>query len=148
MTTIAYRNGVIAADSYCELAGWNQPYPLCKLFTDRAQGVIYAACGSYARCREFITAPAGKRPDLDEHSRVIMFMAAREDRAAGIFIFEENGMFPLSPMPEFTAWGSGFPVALGAMHAGADAIQAVRIAAKVDPHTGGAIHHLRLDALL
>jgi len=44
-----------------------------------------------------------------------------------------------------TAIGSGKQAALAAMLAGADAKQAVAIAAKLDPYTGGKITALRLD---
>lgn len=37
----------------------------------------------------------------------------------------------------FEAWGSGLPAALGAMHAGASALEAVKIAGLVDVYTGG-----------
>ena len=45
---------------------------------------------------------------------------------------------------EIDAWGSGSQFALGAMHAGKTAIQAVNIAIKCDAFTGGKVRSVRV----
>jgi hypothetical protein len=44
----------------------------------------------------------------------------------------------------FYAVGSGAKAALAAMHCGKSAIEAVRIAARIDPYTGGHVVHMKL----
>jgi ATP-dependent protease HslVU (ClpYQ) peptidase subunit len=60
----------------------------------------------------------------------------------GIRVFEQGGWF--AEDADFMAWGSGFQVALGALHVGASARAAVEAATKVDAHTGGVVITIRV----
>jgi ATP-dependent protease HslVU (ClpYQ) peptidase subunit len=59
------------------------------------------------------------------------------NQRGGIALVEE-GTFLIVPEP-FAAIGSGKGVALGALHAGASAVDAVKAAMKVDVYSGGRV---------
>jgi hypothetical protein len=99
--------------------------------------------GDFAQCRvlaEWLLKDPkkGNRPTLGEGAGAVI-----EIRGIGrARVYEERGWFDVRG--DFLAWGSGSPAAYAAMMAGADAPTAVRIAAKLDPGTGGRITVLRL----
>ena len=131
MTTIAYRNGVLAADSRCMLGGWKSTYPLPKLFRLK-DGSVCGICGDYASGLAFKdwldSDHSNPRPTLAESTVIQMTVD-------GLTIHEDGASFPVTT--EFAAWGSGSPAANGALHMGADAVKAVQIAALLDDGTGG-----------
>lgn len=138
MTTIAYRDGVIVADSRASRGGWLNVGAVPKLF--RVPDGVCAVCGSLtgaAKLVDWMRAPGGERPTVTGDVTVIHVAAS------GRITIHEDGGEHEQPGP-FMAWGSGGPVALGALYAGADALTAVRIAAKVDPYTGGPIKSMRV----
>lgn len=131
MTTIVYRDDILAADSRGSCSGWIQPGKETKLFRlsdGRAAGVT----GQWAVARKLLSwvesDQSTDQPDGD--ARVI---------AVGkkIEVFEDGHSYIENA--KFMAWGSGMPPALGALHAGASAVEAVRIASLVDPSTGGKV---------
>lgn len=77
--------------------------------------------------------------------------AQQLDDQCGELIVVRGGrvlQYATSPVPQEIresrmAWGSGKGYALGAMAMGADARQAVAVAARYDPQTGGRIHVYR-----
>lgn len=56
----------------------------------------------------------------------------------------DSGGWPMDIKAPFYSLGSGADIALGAMAAGADAVEAVRIAIKYNTTCGGAIQKLKL----
>lgn len=52
---------------------------------------------------------------------------------------------PESVLDPYWAIGSGAKAALAAMHCGKSAVEAVRVAARIDPYTGGRIVSMSLD---
>jgi ATP-dependent protease HslVU (ClpYQ) peptidase subunit len=136
MTTIAFRDGVVASDSRCETGGWIAGHAIAKLRKSKTNGCVFAITGDAANATKLMNAlidiPDGQPPNLGENSRVVCFSADSK-----ITVYEGNGSFEV--ICEFTAFGSGAPAALAAMMMGADARQAVEIAASIDPYTGGEI---------
>lgn len=61
----------------------------------------------------------------------------------GIFTFDNPSSWLKIDGP-FYSIGSGSPSALGAMHAGATTVQAIKAASKVDPYTGLGVKTLKL----
>lgn len=134
MTTITYRDGVLAADSRSSGSGF--------IYSDSGQkfwklpdGRLAAGSGELAEVETFVRWLSGgakkERPKLP-NSRVVV-----AEKSGIRHVFEGDGDF--TDRSKFSAWGSGAPAALGAMHMGADAIQAVEIASKIDPFTGGRV---------
>jgi 20S proteasome alpha/beta subunit len=143
MTTIAYRDGALAADRLITSSGVRDS-KTTKLF-QRGDGALIACAGnaflSAAYCRWFLDGENGERPSLGVDAN---------DNAGGIIVrpdgvvetFDRHGWITVDC--EFLAMGSGRESALGAMVMGADARRAVEVAAEIDIYTGTEIDVLRL----
>lgn len=140
MTTIAYRDGVLASDSRATINGYVRPQRDVKLFR-RGDGGVAAMTGESGGCFRLLKWIDGDRakdqPDGD--FRVILLHVDGR-----LEVFEGGGSYPLEC--EFNAWGSGMSAALGALHMGATAGQAVEAAILVDSLSGGDVVEMRAEA--
>lgn len=139
MTTIAYRDGVLAADTLFTKDGIRHGFGQ-KIFD--AGSIGWFALMGFAphafRLRQWIEdGRQGEQPE----GCVILVSPGGE-----IEIFEERGAQPEAGAP-FHAYGSGEQIALGAMQAGATAEEAVLAAIAIDTQTGGEITVLRRETL-
>lgn len=143
MTTIAYRNGILAADARA-CAGDNIIGNVVKIARNKV-GDLAGAAGlasyNFAFLEWFRNAEQGEPPkaskDDGNYDRGTIF------RVDGrIEVYEPTGKHCLGMTPYY-ALGSGRPEALGAMFVGADAEMAVKAAAAHDINTGGPITILR-----
>lgn len=138
MTTIAYRRGVVAADSMA--SSGDTKSKTTKLFL--LPKLIVGCCGHLGFGLIFVDwlragAREAKRPSWKGTIADVSFSAIVLSRN-GCVVWDEY----LRPMPledEFTAIGSGADVALGAMHMGATAYQAVEAAIRFNAFTGGKV---------
>lgn len=143
MTTIAYRDGILASDSLVT-AGTLRCGGMRKIARNAA-GWMGGSAGpmeTNVRLLAWIDAGAhGDPPEMKEADAIIV-------SPEGVVHFW-TGAGPLTPvLGDFFAVGSGERVAVGAMAAGADAIKAVRIAIEFDTASGGDIAFLmREDAV-
>jgi hypothetical protein len=141
MTTIAYRWGVLAADSRMMLGGWKSPYDATKLHR-LPDGTVCGVVGEYSLGIAFVewlqSREVDGRPSLEGAS--VVHLA----KDGTITVHEGGGAFPIGK-PDFGAWGSGMPAALAAMHMGADARKAVEIAALLDDSTGGPVVFMKCE---
>ncbi len=138
MTTLVFRDGVLAADSRCTNNDWIASGAIRKV-RRLADGTLLGFCGTLpdvSRLAEALEAGKDDLPEIDGKVVVIRPSGA-------IRVYEDKGWFDLDPAP-FHAWGSGMPPALGALHMGASAEQAVRIACLVDSGSGGPVRSVRL----
>lgn len=146
MTTIAYRDGVIAADSCVSLqteAGGARKFRCEKLYRKQVKGprgksewIVIGLAGESAPGLVFLDwygTDKEKPTDLIEGSADFTAL-----------ILTKRGLFeadaycrPEKILNRFYAVGSGAKAAMGAMYAGATAKRAVQIAAKIDPYTAG-----------
>lgn len=134
MTTIAYRDGVMAVDSRGSCSGWKVDDASQKIVRGK-DGTIYAWSGDFAGAWPLVQkllqgeaiekTPAGTR---------IVVLPPKGD----LTVYEEAGWFP-HPRDLMCAWGSGFPPALAALYMGASPKRAVEIAAMIDTDTGGPV---------
>lgn len=150
MTTIAYRSGIVAADSRETTDGDASgcSYATCeKLFRKKVgrREVVIATAGSTYSSMLFVdwygsglAAPAALLAlDVDEDFDVLIFERGN--------VYTANHLCrPVRVLDKFTALGSGRKAALAAMHCGKSAREAVRIAALIDPYTGGPIVTMRV----
>lgn len=150
MTTIAYRNGIIAADSQTTISGGasGDVKGVCqKLFKKKigkgkaARTVIIATSGESAPGLVFVDwyGTGGARPET------------LRDSDFTCLVLEKDGLYEVDALcrPErvkepFYAVGSGRKAAMAAMLCGKSAREAVKIAAMLDPYTGGRIVTMRL----
>ena len=139
MTTVAFRDGVLAADTLSTTNGLRDDYGV-KVWKFR--GVIGAAAGSRALCLKFQDwIRGGMQGDcpFEGQDDGNGFIAAPNGVAV---CWSTNGPWPVRA--PFYALGSGYQLAMGAMEAGASAEEAVRVAIKHDTGTGGEVVAVRL----
>ena len=138
MTTIAWDGKTLASDSQLT-DDFIEQRSVKKLF--RVKGSLIGVTGDYSSGLLFVNWFQGgeledERPKLTNFSALVV-------RANGE-AFEYDKSFVPIPAGRITAIGSGRGPALGALLAGANAVEAVHIAKKVDPDTGGLVKKLTL----
>ena len=140
MTTIAYKDGWMVGDMlsvrHDSGVGTNQR----KVW--KSDGHLMGGAGGYAQLIEardwFLDGMEGDPPVSDGTA----FMIVGPDNPEQVFVFD--GKIPFIEKAPF-ALGIGRDYALGAMAAGADAIEAVGIASDYCIRTGGELTIERLD---
>lgn len=140
MTTIVWRNGVLASDSRSTYGGDTINLGNLKKIHRLKSGGLAAGCGTTAAITRIIAAIDTKAEYVPKAQGTIVV----EVKPGGLIsVHEADGTFTV-PQTGFYAWGSGMAAALGALHAGASAAEAVAAACKVDPLSGGAVQAVRL----
>ena len=147
MTTIAFRDGVMAADTSV-MAGYSQfdsgVPKIAKMADGRLAGAAGSAGFSGAWIRWCLTGaldddrPVPQKDDTGTDRGIIVNL----DRS--ISVFESEGWFVIRP--RYYAMGSGKDHAFGTMFAGADAETAVRAAIEHDASSRYGVTVLRLGA--
>lgn len=145
MTTVAYRAGVLAADSLSVIGETRVPERCQKVFY-LANGGAVAIGGYYSCLLDFVrwlgTAAEGRdpgeRPALGEHDFVVHLTAA------GLVEVYEDGADAYRFDGTYMAWGSGADIALGAMFEGASAEKAIKAAAHFNINTGLPVQFFKL----
>lgn len=151
MTTIAYRDGVLASDSRATWDDYTKSdcIKMWKLVSkvEPVKGpVLFGGAGDlYAALLFKDWLERGGEPNL--HDRGVESdgdFDALIVHATGIY--GANRYCRLERITEpYWAHGSGRQAALAAMHCGKSAMDAVRMAARIDPFTGGRVVSMRLD---
>lgn len=145
MTTIAYRQGVIAADSYVS-AGELMLDQTQKLHT-LYDGSVVGFSGDLSESQvtlEMLQSHEGPwekldfKGERDPHHFILVTPSRR------VLTFHYKNRRMLSQRLSYTALGTGKELALGAMAHGASAIEAVRAAIKHDINSGGRIRSVRV----
>lgn len=132
MTTVVYRNGVLASDSGVYDRGVR-----CGAAQKAARspnGWVGGVTGCLGDCSTFLdwlkSGMEGEAPAFkDEDSEAILVSPS----GAIEWLGHGGKRFPIEA--EYYALGSGFAVAMGAMEAGADAVLAIHVACKLDVYT-------------
>lgn len=140
VTTIAYRDGVMAGDSLVSDGGLS--VGACTKI-HRIRGHLVGGVGSLGAVMCFCDwfkkgADEEKRPRVDNDFDTIVVSPSGE------VIWYSSDLIPTIFRAPFHAIGSGCAVALGAMHMGASARKAVQVAALVDQGTGLPVKTLKL----
>lgn len=147
MTTIAYRDGVLAADSwavYSSEAGGSRRHTCQKLYRKsitegrKTFDVVIGTAGEGFPALVFVDWYGSGKPVPDVLQNLggdFLCVVLKPDG-----LYEADVFCRLDKVKdEFYAIGSGAKAALAAMHCGKSAVEAVRIAARIDPYTGGRI---------
>jgi ATP-dependent protease HslVU (ClpYQ) peptidase subunit len=138
MTTVAYRDGILVADSQLTIGSMRVPGTVSKIGKTKA-GILYGGAGSLADLGNFfdwVQDPDDEAPDGEYHGLIIL--------PTGKVIEVEGGAILPTIQQPFRAIGSGAPYAIAAMLAGATAQEAVRIGIKLDIHSSGPIRTMKL----
>ncbi|CAN7306361.1 hypothetical protein LJR231_001579 [Phyllobacterium sp. LjRoot231] len=144
MTTIAYRDGVLASDSM--LSGDALAWGSVSKIVRAKNGAIGGACGRLEKTLEFLAWLEAFNGDALDHPPSQM-------EADGIVVTPDlklllwtgGSQLAIVDAP-FLAIGTGAKIAMGAMAMGASPAQAIRIAREYDVYTGGEIKILSIDA--
>lgn len=142
MTTVAWDGKVLAADRRLSF-GSIQGAEVTKIVKNK-KGELCGAAGTMTLAdgfrRWFLAGKKGKPPALEMHGETATAFIVKTDKT--IVFYDPCGWF------EFTsdkfAIGSGQDVALGAMDRGADAVEAVQAACRLDGGSSGS----RVDMLV
>lgn len=148
MTTIAYRAGIVAADSQ-ETWGDGRTNDCQKLFR-MDNGTIIATAGDSYTGLIFVdwfkdgarkdSIPDLTNIDIDEDFECLVL-----ENTENIYIINRFFQKYYVEMPEkFYAVGWGATYAVAAMHMSASAKRAVEVAAKYDAYTGGKIKTMKV----
>jgi hypothetical protein len=146
MTTIAYRDGILAADSRLTVdSGSGARKHFCrKLFRKRitegkkAYDVVIATAGESSPGMVFVDWYGSGKPVPDLFLHIGGDFTCLVLTPKGLFEYDLYCRGELIE-EEFYAVGSGSMAAIAAMHCGKSALEAVRIASRIDPFTGGRI---------
>lgn len=125
MTIIAVRHGVIATDSGMWNHDWLIPHSLQKLrVTDLG---IIAGAGIYGAVNRTIDwlDKQWDKPKWDDLKEASLILLTPEGK---VRFFDEDAWFDIDE--DWFSYGSGMPVANGALYAGGSAVQAVEAAIK------------------
>lgn len=143
MTTIAYRDGVIAYDSQITRGDviTYDDYEKCI----EQGGVKFFCCGTVSDYQRLVDAYFGAKPDGSIDATAIVcdggsLMMVAVDDATGLW---KSPVLLDRPY----AIGSGAPYAFAAVDMGASAEKAVEVAARRDTSTGGKIRTLMIGEL-
>lgn len=137
MTTIAARGGVIAGDGVETDDDIVVARNCMKVYRLR-DGRILGSSGNSEPCEVLLEAMKKKTPIPKlEHMSALMFDTKRK-----LWLYEGIIWRPIGK--PFYAIGSGACFALAAMMAGADAVEACRIGAELDPYSGGKVRWVKI----
>ena len=145
MTTVAYRNGVLAADSRLN---WDDAYAtsMTKL-TKLPDGSWLSTAGAMQdgeRLRKWYE----KGAVASRYPKKMSIQGLLLAPDGSVWMFDDDGRIRVEENSDhFVAIGSGAPAALGAMQMGAGAVQAVEIAAKIDLATGLPVQWVTKDSV-
>lgn len=130
MTTIVFRDGVMASDGGAWVDGVVTPW--ARKLIRGGGGVFYGGCGSAARVSEFFAWVEGGEdagemvvPQVRDDGSDFIVLIWRPSR--GLFLLTAHGEEDLRGYP-YCVIGGGAAVAYGALHHGATAVEAVEAA--------------------
>lgn len=139
MTTVAYRDGILCADTLKTCNGLRDDYGT-KIF--RVGPVLIGGAGPASVCLRFRDWVAdgmeGDSPFMGEDGNGLLISES------AVICFSVSGCYPIKA--PFYSLGSGYQIALGAMDQGASAEEAVRAAIRWDTSSGGDVTVLHLKS--
>lgn len=137
MTTIAFRDGVLAADSLVTCNGLRDS---TAVKIHRVKGVLLGGSGAsaiYQKFRDWVVGGMKGQCPIEGHDFNGLLVSP-----FGVIGFNTSG--PVFVNAPFYALGSGYQIAMGAMEMGATAEEAVAAAIKWDISSGGEVVTLSL----
>ena len=150
MTTIAYRDGVMAADKLAV----RQDIKISSCKVHYFDGGLIGFAGNFMDCLHFMDWFADKNAEKEPLSFTTYEGAADAPDVSAIIAYKDGRVEywthhcqPIPIIDPFIAIGSGAMAAMAAMHMGADALEAIRIASLVDNGTGPTVDMVCLDNL-
>ncbi|SFV12700.1 proteasome subunit beta [Pseudomonas sp. OV546] len=141
MTTIAYKDGVIAYDSQVTRGDiiTDDAYEKCI----EQKGVKFFCAGPVSDHQRLVDVYFGAKPEGNIDASALV---ADGESLMHVAVDETTGLWKTPILhARIYAIGSGSPFAFAAMDMGASAYQAIEMAAKRDTNTGGTIRTVIID---
>ena len=135
MTTVAYKDGIVAYDSMITNGDSISSLKFDKHRTDK-EGNHYFLAGVVSDYEKFIN-----RESNVDCSAIVVY---KNGEVKEIHCTEEGDYFEMIPSNQYSI-GTGELVAMGAMDAGCSAKKALKIAKSRDIYTGGKIRTFKVD---
>jgi ATP-dependent HslUV protease subunit HslV len=135
MTTVAYRDGVMAADSSC-WEGSTNAHSVRKVWKIRK--CLIGCSGNMSDIHAFVRWIKDGAIE-EEYPRMKQLAAIVATSDGKVCSFESGSFHPIPVVGKYCSVGSGADVALGAMHHGATAVEAIRAARHHNEATKGRI---------
>ncbi|QGH74884.1 hypothetical protein MAL1_00138 [Bacteriophage DSS3_MAL1] len=151
MTTIAYRNGVMAADTLMA-RGNERAVGAVKIFATKK--FLVGISGAFSNLEPLKAFLSEHEEEVSDPGELWRFWEDAPEYGGGyccLIVTKDGDIWnaidspPVRIPAEFDAIGSGGTYAMGAMGAGATACDAVRVARQFDVNTGGSVIRLTLD---
>lgn len=142
MTIIAWRDGIVAADSLAtsdDVVTSRKFKKIRRMADGRVAAMMGAAVGAQEILRWIEGGEVGEQPRFEGEKSATVVVIGPE----GLTSYDEYGKELISEAP-YRAFGCGRDLALGAMAAGATAEEAVRAACEHSVYCGGEITVLTL----
>jgi ATP-dependent protease HslVU (ClpYQ) peptidase subunit len=139
MTTVAYKDGIMASDSQVTDNGVKDFHTNKLLRLD--DGTLVGYCGNYldlVSLKEKIEGALSKKVSKKDLQGITFMVVTKHTLST----LQGGGLINMDTQPY--AIGSGALYARAAMKAGASAEDAVRVAIEMDIYSGGEIHTLKL----
>jgi len=133
MTTVAYKDGILAADTR-QIGDYIDQHHATKIYEIGSAKIGF--CGSVSQALIFIKWFKDQTRDKPHYEQLKNFEAL-VIRGGRAYAYDGNCEAVATGHP--CAIGSGCHFAMGAMLAGASAVEAVKIAMKLDENTGGKV---------
>ena len=148
MTTVAYKDGCIAADRQAQ-SGWMRFGEMTKIRRTR-HGFLVGGAGHMARVQEFLDwAEEGLQPG---HSTDAPTADDPDACAEGIIVHPDGRILIYDNSPRlvcvaapFVAIGTGEKYAMAAMEMGASPAEAVALASRFDIYTGSVVDQVGFE---
>ena len=146
MTTIAYKDGILASDSLISNSCGVAVGKMCKVA--KGKSTVGAAAGVYGDVVAFLAWVTDHDCDMAKRPKFEGALNGLIVYSDGALICIDGNFAPGALGVDVAAIGAGLELALGAMAAGASAEQAVAIACDLDLSSGLPVHHVRLEGIL
>lgn len=142
MTTLAYKDGVLAADM--QVTAGNRKFQFSKARHTKDGGLVGGA-GNLAQVIKVLRWVAegmdDDKPDFGDEGEFECIWVSPD----GSVYLLDDALEPMKIEDGFLAIGSGGPYAVAAMHLGRSPEEAVEVAARFDPATSGPVQVWRLQ---
>lgn len=139
MTTIAYKDGVLAADTRATIGDVIDPSEHKKVFRLK-NGALVGSAGTPGETRVILKKLRKNPDDFESIKSPNNVIYIKPD--GKIFEHDGSGWSPINA--KYAAIGSGHLPALVAMRLGKSAREAIKIAIEFDKNTGGKVRSVRL----
>jgi len=138
MTTIAWDGKTLAVDSSASRADTLMSIKTKKLFLNIGRFKAIAFCGTMHDAAPVLDwIDAGEKDEIPKNDGEFILVCV--DQKGACYTIHDGGTANFIKHNEPLAHGSGQLIALGALYAGATAVEALKIACKRDIYTGGRV---------